>query len=579
MLAVVLTMFSLESRPRPLPQGLAADVLFDGRLARVEASRIVRDHPDRRPGSPGDESAAMDVGRTLASRGFRTTLDRFDEDGTGMVNVVARRVGASRRLVVVMAPRDSLDAPDATGSAADTAALLELSRVLEGRATRKTLVLVSVDGSTAGSAGARRFAETVGDPKNVDAVIAISNLGARKPDGPVVVPWSNDTRRVSLGLESTAESSLREELGTLPRRNGPFTQLARLAAPIGLGEQGVLLERGVEAIRVSGSGELPPHEPGRDTAEIDPDRLGSLGRGVLRTVSALDAGDPPPHGPQEYISLGRKVLPGWGLVLLSGTLILPALLASVDAFARARRRRAPVSPYWRWLAGWTLPWLVGLVLAELIVLLGQAPDPPPAPLYPGAEPFDGQAAAVLGALTAGVVLGWLLLRPLVSRGVRVGDPPAPGAGVATALALSLLVLLMWLVNPFAALMLVPALHAWTLLLLAGEGPRTLGARVAVVGVGLLLPAFVLLVYLFKLDVGPLAGLWYGFLLVTGHQIGLATALVGIGLLGVSGAVAAVAAARRPRPTREPQAPQQSILGPGGYAGPGALGGTESALPR
>ena len=30
LLAVVLAMFSLESRPRPLPQGLAADVLFDG---------------------------------------------------------------------------------------------------------------------------------------------------------------------------------------------------------------------------------------------------------------------------------------------------------------------------------------------------------------------------------------------------------------------------------------------------------------------------------------------------------------------------------------------------------------------
>jgi len=31
LLVVVLTMFSLQGRPRPLPQGLAADVLFDGR--------------------------------------------------------------------------------------------------------------------------------------------------------------------------------------------------------------------------------------------------------------------------------------------------------------------------------------------------------------------------------------------------------------------------------------------------------------------------------------------------------------------------------------------------------------------
>ena len=572
-------MFSLESRPRPLPQGLAADVLFDGRLARIETGRIVRNHPDRRAGSPGDETAAMDVGRTLASRGFRTTLDRFSAEGKDLVNVVARRVGASPRMVVVMAPRDSLDIPDSTGSAADTAALLELSRVLEGRATRKTLVLVSEDGATLGDAGARRFAETLGDPGLVDAVIVISNFGASQPDGPILVPWSNDTRRVSLGLEATAEASLREELGSIPGRNTPFTQFARLAMPLGIGAQGVLLEAGVESIRISGSGELPPDEPGRTADEVDPDRIGSLGRGVLRTMSALDAGPVPEHGPREYISVGRKVLPGWGLVLLSGFLILPALVASVDAFARARRRRVPVGPYWRWLAGWTLPWLVGLLLAEFVVLVGWAPDAPAAPVPPSAYPFDGEAAAVLGAVTAAVVLGWLLLRPLVSRGVRVGDPPAPGAGVATALVLAPLVLLVWLVNPFAALVLAPALHAWTLLLLAGEPPRTTAGRTAVVGVGLLAPALVLLVYMLKLNLGPLDALWYGFLLVTGHQIGLATTLLGIGLLGVLGAVTAVASARVPARPRESETPPQSILGPGGYAGPGALGGTESALRR
>src|SRR4051812_41760753 len=64
--AVVLAMFSLEGRPRPLPQGLAADVLFDGRLAKQGASHIVARHPDRRAGSAGDRAAAADVGRTLA---------------------------------------------------------------------------------------------------------------------------------------------------------------------------------------------------------------------------------------------------------------------------------------------------------------------------------------------------------------------------------------------------------------------------------------------------------------------------------------------------------------------------------
>jgi hypothetical protein len=476
-----------------------------------------------------------------------------------------------------MAPRDSLEAPDASGSASDTAALLELSRVLEGRATRKTLVFVSVDGSTLGGAGARRFASTLSDPGQVDAVIVLSNLGSAEVEGSPIVPWSNDTRRVSLGLEATTASSAGEELGRAPGRDSTLSQLARMAMPIGLGDQGVLLERHVEALRISGSGELPPKRPARDMAEVDPDRIGALGRTALRAVSALDAGPRPEHGPDNYLTLGRTVLPGWAVVLLSLCLLLPPLVASVDAFARARRRRAAVGPYLRWLAGATVPWIVGLVLAELIVLAGQAPDAPPAPLEPGAEPLDAAAAVVLGAVVAAVALSWMLLRPLVSRGVRVGSPPAPGAGVATALVLSLAGLATWLLNPFAALMLVPALHAWTLLLLAPKSrPRRWG-RVVTLALGLAAPVLVILVQAANLDLGPIEGLWYGFLLVTGHQIGLASALLAAVLLGALTGVVALAWATpvEGEPGRDQDLPP--ILGPGGYAGPGSLGGTESAL--
>ena len=50
LLAVVLAMFSFQSRPGPLPQGLAADVLFDGAEAARLATRIATDQPDRRAG-------------------------------------------------------------------------------------------------------------------------------------------------------------------------------------------------------------------------------------------------------------------------------------------------------------------------------------------------------------------------------------------------------------------------------------------------------------------------------------------------------------------------------------------------
>src|SRR5688500_18289067 len=209
-------MFSLENRPKPVPQGLAADVLFDGRVALREMRAIVDRRPDRRPGGITGAALARDLAerfRALEPEGFETAVDSWEENGDPLVNVVARRPGASRDQIVVMAARDSQSVPDATGSAADTAALLELARVIKGRPSRKTLVLASVDGSTLGDAGARRFAHTVEDRDRIKAVVVLSNLGASSARGPQLVAWSTDDRRGSIGLQRTAAASIREEIG------------------------------------------------------------------------------------------------------------------------------------------------------------------------------------------------------------------------------------------------------------------------------------------------------------------------------------------------------------------------------
>ncbi|MDP8944001.1 MAG: hypothetical protein M3N16_07765, partial [Actinomycetota bacterium] len=154
-LALVVAMFSLEAPPPALPQGLAADVLFEGRSAQTTATRLVEAHPDRRPGTRGNRATAAAVGETLSGRGFQVAHDRFRAGGEDLVNVVARRPGASGRQIVVVAARDGDSVPDATRSGADTAALLELGRVFGARASGETLVLASVDGGTLGEAGAR----------------------------------------------------------------------------------------------------------------------------------------------------------------------------------------------------------------------------------------------------------------------------------------------------------------------------------------------------------------------------------------------------------------------------------------
>src|SRR4051812_22233042 len=109
-------MFSLQSRPASVEQALAADVLFDGRVALVATQKLVHRYPDRRAGSAGDRAVAAEVASSLRAQHFAVNVDRFNDDGTDLVNVVGRRIGESTRQLVVVAPRDADRVPDIAGS-------------------------------------------------------------------------------------------------------------------------------------------------------------------------------------------------------------------------------------------------------------------------------------------------------------------------------------------------------------------------------------------------------------------------------------------------------------------------------
>jgi hypothetical protein len=583
LLALIITAFSLENRPQGLPQALAADVLFQGRVALNTVNQMVAQTPDRRAGTVGDRAVANAVAHSFAVSGFKTVIDPFSGGGKDLVNVVARRSGGSRRQIVVLAERDARAVPDATGSASDTATLLEIATVLQGTPSRKTVVLASVDGGTLGGLGVKRLLSTLPDRDKIEAVIVLSDMGAPGPKIPPLIGWSNGSQRVGVGLERTAANSLAQEFGRAPGGSSSSAQMIRLAFPLGLGAQGQLLAGGVDAIRFTGSGELPNASRTR-VSDIDVDRLGSLGRSVLRTLFAIDQSPRPlERGPTAYVTVARKVLPGWSLTLLGFTLILPALIASIDAFARASRKREPVGRWLRWVLVAALPLLVALALAKLSVWTGIVADAPPAPLAPKARPLHGGDAITLGVL-AGLaalvwILGWRWARG-VGRRRTVLDPADPGAGTAVALVLSVATLLAWLVNPFAALMLIPALHLWLVASIA-EVPRRGAAPVLLVVGGLLPIAIVVLYYLDRLSIGPLAGLWYLFLQVVSGDIGILACVFSSLLLGAFGSLVAVliARARRPPQAAAVEPDPVSVFGPGGYAGPGALGGTRSALRR
>jgi hypothetical protein len=134
-------------------------------------------------------------------------------------------------------------------------------------------------------------------------------------------------------------------------------------------------------------------------------------------------------------------------------------------------------------------------------------------------------------------------------------------------------LVAWALNPFAAALLLPAAHLW---LFAAGGWRGRPALVALVA-GLLAPAFVAVYYAIALGLGPGELAWGAVLGATAGS-GLGTTLLLAGLVGGLAGLARVMVARRGEP-RERGAAQIRTRGPLTYAGPGSLGGTESALRR
>ena len=151
------------------------------------------------------------------------------------------------------------------------------------------------------------------------------------------------------------------------------------------------------------------------------DRLQRFGRAAVRAVSAVDAAGPrdgprSTDAPTGIVTL-RNVLPDWAARLVVGSLLLPALLAALDAFFRARRRRVPIGLWIAWLAVAAVPLPVAWLWLRLLGATG-AIDAPDGPVLPARFPLErgGIVALVSAAIAARA-------RVLAARGSR----RAPGA--------------------------------------------------------------------------------------------------------------------------------------------------------
>ena len=577
LVAIVVVAFSLAERPRPIGTTLAPDA-FDGRRAMTTLERLSERFGERRPGSLGDDALGREVEQRLRDAGFepRSRLaDAQTVDGeTGLLTVVGERAGREERRIVIVAERDAGSAP-ADGRLTATAALLELARVFEGRRTRRTLTLVSTSGGSGGAAGVRQVAQQL-DPRTVDAVIVLGDMGSDSAvDLPVVVPWSEEGGMAPLRLRRTVEQAV--ELETQVEDPGSpraLAQFVREAVPLTLTGQGALGAEGLSAITLSLTGERGPPAG----AGVAPGRLQDFGRAALRSISALDNGPDVPAGPREYLVFQRRVVPAWGIRLLGAMLLFPLLIAAVDGLARVRRRRSPVAPWLRWLVAGAFPFLLVAFVARLLGVTDVLPAPP-GPVDPEGEPVD---AGGLAAVALVLVLGFLL-RPIAGRLLRAGraresgaDPA--GAAAALALAASVLGVGIWIVNPYTALLALPALHLWMLAAVPEVRlPRGLGLGLVLAG---LVPLVLVGAYYteqFGLD--PLELAWEGVLLLAGGYAGPLGIVAWSFALSCCLLAASVAVRKRREDRDTPERGAVTTRGPLGYAGPGSLGGTESALRR
>jgi Peptidase family M28 len=556
LVAVVVTLFSLEAIPDPLeaPISLAS---FDEDGAAQTARQIVEDAPERTPGSAGDAEIADRVAERfgeiasaqVSEQSFSTSFEGEDVEAR---NVIATLPGDSDRRLVLLAPRDSIEGPGAASSAAATGVLLELAESFGGASHAKTIVLVSTAGGTDGAIGAREFADHYPDRDLIDTAVAISQPGATDPRPPFVVPWSAGPQSTAIQLTRTAAATVSAEIGEPAGLEGSFGELLRLALPTALGEQAPLIERGMDAVTVSAAGERPLAPEADGPESLSEETLAQFGEATQTIVLALDAHPgPPEHGPSTYVVAAGNLVPGWTIAMIVLALLIPAGVAAVDGFARALRRDIAGPLDLGWVIGRSLPFLGVLVLVYVLALVGPMPSPR-FPFDPGRFGVGWRGAIVVVLLAAALGGAWYATHPLSSPRRASSD----GLAVTTGVVLCPLAFGLWLLNPFLALLAVPAAHSW--LAVTPVEPRVrLAASAAAVAVSAI-PAVVAFAWLAdRLEVG-IEVPWHVLLMVAGGQLGPGTALLGCLIAGSLVAVLAAALA----PVRAGPEPQIAVHAPG-----------------
>jgi hypothetical protein len=593
LIALALIVFGFSFRPQAgaLGENLAPSA-WSGPSAAAQTSALARLAPDRSPGSTGDLRLAAEVRRSFEADGGLgvseiTSSEQTTAGARAVPTVIANRTGLTPGAIVVVADRDMPGRAGLSG----TVVLLELAQALDSDNVSRTVTLVSTSG-TAGAAGARAVAsELARSGQPLDAVITLGDLAAARATQPIVQSFSNTMTLAPPQLTATLAHYMSQTTGIADEPPGFASQLVQLAVPVALGPQSPFAKLGAPAVSLSLSG---ARAAGRSSERIAPNRPMGIYQALIDTINALQTAPSVP-APAAFLVLSGKAVPLWAVRLLVLALILAPALTTLDALARVRRRGHPILRLLEWSLLSSMPFLIAVIvlrLARLSDILTAAPTGPTASPGPAGLPLTTSGALVLGGVGVLFLGSCLALAPLGgrlranalgrpradARRSGAGGSDADAAAVALNLALCAVALIVWILNPFAALLLVPALHLW--LWLAREEVRASRLRALLLAVLGATPIVLVAVYYGNsLGLSPAGLLWSTSLYVAGGGASALSCLLWCLVLGFL-ANALILALRSSGSLEAVPAPAPVTLrGPSGYAGPGSLGGTESALRR
>jgi hypothetical protein len=546
LLVLAFTVGQHEALPQP-----KLDASFDGPTATQFASQFARQFPDRVPGTTGAAQATAWVSDRLSDYGLRPHRESFSADIPGLgrrrlVNLIAIAPGRSPEAIVVMAHRDDLGvSPGANDDASGTGALIELARNVASTTLAHSLIFLSTDGDAYGSLGATNFA---GQPELVRSLIgsgasvaAVVNLDAVGGAGLPRLLFSGDTpRSPASALLATARQSIESEAGRAPEEPNAMAQLVDLGFPFSLYGQAPFVARGVPAITLTTAGVRPPKAENDSVQRIRGRSLGRLGRSAQDLLGALDQAPETASGTAAYLTIGSRFLRGWAIELALVALLVPVLAATVDLFARLRRRHVALLPGLRALRSRLGVWLWAGAIFLLFSLLGFFPNGDPRPLNPDTPAASDWPLVALLALAVLSGLGWVVARPRLAPRGEVSSEEELGGHLAALLGLAVVALVVGAVNPYALLFVLPSLHAW--LWLPQVRDRPVWARLGVYAAGFLGPLLLLGSFAVRYEMG-IDSIWYLATLVSVGYVSLPLLVATLAWAAVAAQTGALALGR------------------------------------